>query len=110
METLFLIVSSVLITLGIIAVIWLLSSVRSVQKQLKNFEAEINELPRYIDEMSNESRRGLADTKREIDKEVEHLYNDLDKRFDNSYRTMYEFRDWAKEQIERLIETDLQNK
>jgi hypothetical protein len=35
---------------------------------------------------------------------------EFDKRFDISYRTMYEFRDWAKEQIERLIETDLKNK
>jgi hypothetical protein len=43
-------------------------------------------------------------------KELESIILDLttesDERFDNSYRTMYEFRDWASEQINRLIEKD----
>ena len=110
METLILMLSSVLATLGIILVVWLISSVRSAQKQLKGYEEEIPELHRRIDQETTEIYQHLDNMKSEIDKNFEDSYKDLDNRFDNNYRTMYEFRDWAKEQIERLIETDLQNK
>jgi len=110
METLILIASSVLTTLGIILVVWLISSVRSAQKQLKDYDGEIPELHRRIEEESQNIYQCLDNLKIEYDRNFDDLHNDLDKRFDNSYRTMYEFRDWSKEQIERLIETDLTNK
>lgn len=110
METLILIGSSVVITLGIVLVIWLISSVRSAQKQLKDYDGEIPELHRRIDEDNRSIIEEIDENLNELDRRLDDLQNDLDKRFDSSYRTMYEFRDWSKEQIERLIETDLTNK
>ena len=109
METLFLIVSSVLTTLGIILVIWLISNLRSVQKLSKQLDANIQDVHRYIDEVNNGLERNITKISDRIERELELLQIDLDKRFDKSYRTMYEFRDWADEQITRLIETDLKN-
>ena len=109
METQFLIVSSVLTTLGIVLVIWLISNVRSVQKLTKDLDERTQDVHRYIDEVSNEAGRGIAKLSDKLNHELELLQIDLDKRFDKSYRTMYDFRDWADEQINRLIETDLKN-
>ena len=110
METLFLIVSSVLSTLGIVLIFWLISSVRSAQKQLKEYDEAIPELHRSIEQEINDVYKNLDNLNEEKNQQINSIQEDIDKRFDNSYRTMYEFRDWAKEQIERLIETDLQNK
>ena len=60
---------------------------------------EINDVYKNLDNLTGEKNH-----------QINELQEDINSRFDNSYRTMYEFRDWAKEQIERLIETDLQNK
>ena len=109
METLFLIVSSVLTTLGIVLVVWLISSVRSVQKLTKELDERTQDVHRYIDEVSNEAGRATSNLSDKLNHELELLHIDLDKRFDKSYRTMYEFRDWADEQINRLIESDLKN-
>jgi len=109
METTFLIVSSVLTTLGIILVIWLISNIRSVQKLTKDLDERTQDIHRYIDEVNNGLERNITKISDRIDRELELLQIDLDKRFDKSYRTMYEFRDWADEQITRLIETDLKN-
>ena len=109
METLFLIVSSVLTTLGIILVIWLISNLRSVQKLSKQLDANIQDVHRYIDEVKEDAGREIANLSDRFNREFESLHIDLDKRFDKSYRTMYEFRDWADEQITRLIESDLNN-
>ena len=43
---------------------------------------------------------------RRINRDIDLLNQEVDKRFDKSYRAMYEFRDWASEQINRLIEKD----
>ena len=43
---------------------------------------------------------------RRFDRDLDSFSSDVDKRFDKSYRAMYEFRDWASEQINRLIEKD----
>ena len=109
METLFLIVSSVLTTLGIILVVWLISNVRSVQKLTKEVDERTQDVHRYIDEVNNELGREITNLSERLNRELELLQIDLDKRFDKSYRTMYDFRDWADEQITRLIETDLKN-
>ena len=108
METLILIVSSVLITLGIILVIWLISSVRSAQKQLKDYDGDIPDIHRRIDQESHNIYQHLDNMKMGIDKEFENSYQDLDKRFDNSYRTMYELRDSLQSDVDRLIEKDLE--
>ena len=109
METQFLIVSSVLTTLGIVLVVWLISSVRSVQKLTKELDERTQDVHRYIDEVNNELRREITNLSDKLNHELQLLQIDLDKRFDKSYRTMYEFRDWADEQINRLIESDLKN-
>ena len=52
---------------------------------------------------------GISKLESRIDKlesRILDLTTESDKRFDTSYRTMYEFRDWASEQINRLIEKD----
>ena len=99
METFIMIASSVLTTLGIIGAVWLIFSVRSMQKQLNDYVDDTTEVHSRIDKFEDD-----------IYKELAKLDHEMDKRFDNNYRTMYDFRDWAKEQIERLIETDLKNK
>ena len=109
METLFLIVSSVLTTLGIILVVWLISNVRSVQKLTKELDERTQDAHRYIDTVNEEVHRNFDRLQSYVDTELERVHADLDKRFDKSYRTMYEFRDWADEQITRLIESDLKN-
>jgi hypothetical protein len=109
METLFLIVSSVLTTLGIILVVWLISNVRSVQKLTKELDERTQDAHRYIDRVNDEVYRTFDKLNNYVDTELERVHTDLDKRFDKSYRTMYEFRDWADEQITRLIESDLKN-
>tara|TARA_R110000787_G_scaffold169297_4_gene282042 strand:+ start:480 stop:830 length:351 start_codon:yes stop_codon:yes gene_type:complete len=109
METLFLIVSSVLTTLGIVTVIWLISNVRSVQKLSKQLDANLQDVHRYIDEVKEDTMSEIGKLSDFVDRESETLQEDLEKRFDKSYRTMYEFRDWADEQINRLIESDLNN-
>ena len=96
-------------TLGIILVIWLISNVRSVQKLSKQLDANLQDVHRYVDEVKEDTGRDIAKLSDKFNREFEILQEDLDKRFDKSYRTMYEFRDWADEQITRLIETDLNN-
>ena len=104
------IASSVLTTLGIIGAVWLIFSVRSMQKQLNNCAADIP----AVNENSLEAHSRIDKFEDDVYKELDNLQkvieSEMDKRFDNNYRTMYDFRDWAKEQIERLIETDLKNK
>ena len=97
------IASSVLITLGIIGAVWLIFGVRSMQKQLNDYVDDTTEVHSRIDKFED-------DIYRELDNLQKVIEGEMDKRFDNNYRTMYDFRDWAKEQIERLIETDLKNK
>ena len=110
METFIMIASSVLTTLGIIGAVWLIFSVRSMQKQLNNCAADIP----AVNENSLEAHSRIDKFEDDVYKELDNLQkvieSEMDKRFDNNYRTMYDFRDWAKEQIERLIETDLKNK
>jgi len=103
METFIMIASSVLTTLGIIGAVWLIFGVRSMQKQLNDYVDDITEVHSRIDKFED-------DIYRELDNLQKVIEGEMDKRFDNNYRTMYDFRDWAKEQIERLIETDLKNK
>jgi uncharacterized protein YoxC len=103
-------VSSVLTTLGIVLIFWLISSVRSAQKQLKEYGEVIPELHRSIEQEINDVYKNLEKEIDEKSQQINEIQEDTNRKFDNSYRTMYEFRDWAKEQIERLIETDLQNK
>ena len=103
METFIMIASSVLITLGIIGAVWLIFGVRSMQKQLNDYVDDTTEVHSRIDKFEDDIYRELDNLQKVIESE-------MDKRFDNNYRTMYDFRDWAKEQIERLIETDLKNK
>jgi len=108
METLIMIAASVLTTLGIVLVIWLISSVRSLLKQMKTNDVEIPDLHRRIDHESIEIYQNLDNMKSELDKRFEDSYNDLDKRFDTNYRTMYELRDNLQGDVDRLIERDLE--
>ena len=110
METFIMIASSVLTTLGIIGAVWLIFSVRSMQKQLNNCAADIPAVNENSLEAHSRIDKFEDDIYRELDNLQKVIESEMDKRFDNNYRTMYDFRDWAKEQIERLIETDLKNK
>ncbi len=106
METVTLVVISVLLTLGIGSIVYLLSSVRSLQKNIKTLNAMMilreqtdDDIYRLINDNDKERNRLLQ-------RSLDLVSQDTDKRFDKSYRAMYEFRDWASEQINRLIEKD----
>ena len=118
METVNLVVISVISTLCFGSLVYLLYSVRSLQKKIKTLSAsnslqiQTNEdLYKCIDENEGHcttERNDLGDDLyREIDNLQKKFEGEMDKRFDKCYRTQYEFRDWSKEQIERLIENDL---
>jgi flagellar motility protein MotE (MotC chaperone) len=119
METIILIASSVLTTLGIVLVIWLISGVRSTQKQLKSYDEEIPNIYHRVERESAEIYQNLENIKDELDKNLDKVkdeldrnlhdsHNDLDKRFDTSYRAMYELRDNIQSDVDRLIEKDLE--
>ena len=69
METLFLIVSSVLTTLGIVTVIWLISNVRSVQKLSKQLDANLQDVHRYIDEVKEDTMSEIGKLSDFVDRE-----------------------------------------
>ena len=110
METIILIASSVLTTLGIVLVIWLISGVRSTQKQLKSYdeERESAEIYQNLENIKDELDKNLDKVKDELDRNLHDSHNDLDKRFDTSYRAMYELRDNIQSDVDRLIEKDLE--
>ena len=106
METVTLVVISALLTLGVGSIVYLLSSVRSLHNNIKTLNAMMTlreqtdeDLYRIIDDHDKEMDR-------RINRDIDLLNQEVDKRFDKSYRAMYEFRDWASEQINRLIEKD----
>ena len=106
METVTLVVVSVITTLCIGSLVYLISSVRSLQNKIKTLNAMLS-----LREQEDENIYRLIDSNekgwdRRIDRDIHLLNQDVEKRFDKSYRTMYEFRDWASEQINRLIEKD----
>jgi len=106
METVTLVVISVLSTLGIGILVYLLSSVRSLQNKIKTLNAMLTLREQTDDELYRVIDANDESTNRRIDRDLDSLSSDVDKRFDKSYRAMYEFRDWASEQINRLIEKD----
>ena len=106
METVTLVVISVITTLCLGSIVYLLYSVRSLQNKIKTLktmlslrEKEDENLYRVIDASEKETNQRITEDFGAFERDVE-------KRFDKSYRTMYEFRDWASEQINRLIEKD----
>ena len=116
-----LIVLSVISTLALVLLLWTSSGLYSAQKTLKEFEdrfrdfdyrisTEHEHVHHRIDDLREELKHKMIDDIDHVHQEIRRVYEEMDKRFDNSYRSMYEFRDWAKEQIERLIENDLNNK
>ena len=106
METVTLVVISVIITLGIGSIVYLLSSVRSLQKKIKTLNAMIVLREQTDDDIYRLINRNDKEMDRRINRDIDLLNQEVDKRFDKSYRAMYEFRDWASEQINRLIEKD----
>jgi len=106
METVTLVVLSVITTLGIGILVYLLSSVRSLQNKIKTLNAMLTLREQTDDELYRVIDANDESTNRRIDRDLDSLSSDVDKRFDKSYRAMYEFRDWASEQINRLIEKD----
>ena len=118
METI-MIAASVLTTLGIVLVIWLISSVRSLQKQMKTNNAEISdmhysrntdqsEISNRFDNIYGEIDNRFNNNYDEIDKRFDKTDDEIDKRFDNSYRTIYDLRDSIQSDVDRLIERDLE--
>tara|TARA_R100000005_G_scaffold77660_1_gene44867 strand:- start:268 stop:696 length:429 start_codon:yes stop_codon:yes gene_type:complete len=106
METVTLVAISVITTLCLGSIVYLLYSVRSLQNKIKTLktmlslrEKEDENLYRVIDASEKETNQRITEDFGAFERDVE-------KRFDKSYRTMYEFRDWASEQINRLIEKD----
>ena len=106
METVTLVVISVIATLGIGSIVYLLSSVRSLQNKIKTLNAMLSLREQEDDNLYRALDSSEKETNRRVDRDLDSLSQDVDKRFDKSYRTMYEFRDWASEQINRLIEQD----
>ena len=127
METL-LVVASALITLMCVVSLYAFIGVRSLQNRLGHIDEEFadtyranenleRDLTNEIDHCQksreddvHEIHRRIDEVYREIDLLQQKFDSELDKRFDKCYRTQYEFRDWSKEQIERLIEKDLENR
>ena len=107
METVTLVVISVIATLGIGSfIVYLLSSVRSLQNKIKTLNAMITLREQEDDNIYRLINDNDKEMDRRINRDIDLLNQDVDKRFDKSYRAMYEFRDWASEQINRLIEKD----
>lgn len=106
METVTLVVISVLFTLGIGSLVYLLFGVRSLQNKIKTLNAMISLREQTDEDIYRLIDRNDKETDRRINRDLDLLNQDVDKRFDKSYRAMYEFRDWASEQINRLIEKD----
>jgi flagellar motility protein MotE (MotC chaperone) len=113
-----LIVLSVISTLAVVLLLWTAVSLRSAQKTLKEHEDRFNDFDykittehehvhHRIDDVTRELEHKMVDDLDHIHQEISRIHEDMDKRFDKCYRTQYEFRDWSKEQIERLIEKDL---
>ena len=106
METVTLVVGSAITTLCIGSLVYLISSVRSLQNKIKTLNAMITLREQTDDDIYRLINRNDKETDRRINRDLDLLNQEVDKRFDKSYRTMYEFRDWAGEQINRLIEKD----
>ena len=106
METVTLVVISVILTLGIGSIVYLLSSVRSLQNNIKTLNAMLTLQEQTDEDIHRLIGRNDEEMDRRINRDMDLLNQDVDKRFDKSYRAMYEFRDWASEQINRLIEKD----
>ena len=106
METVTLVVLSVITTLGIGILVYLLSSVRSLQNKIKTLNAMLTLREQADDELYRVIDKNDEEINRRVDRDLDSFSSDVDKRFDKSYRAMYEFRDWASEQINRLIEKD----
>lgn len=106
METVTLVVISVIATLGIVSIVYLLSSVRSLQKKIKTLNAMITLREQTDDDIYRLINRNDKEMDRRINRDIDLLNQSVGERFDKSYRAMYEFRDWASEQINRLIEKD----
>ena len=127
METL-LVVASALITLMCVVSLYAFIGVRSLQNRLRNLDEEFADTYRANENLEREvfnefdhCHRSRENNEEECQKRFDEVYreidnlqrkfdSELDKRFDKCYRTQYEFRDWSKEQIERLIEKDLENR
>jgi hypothetical protein len=116
-----LVVLSVISTLVAVLLLWTTTGLRSAQKTLKEHEerfrdfehritTEHEHVHHRIDDNDRETEHRISKEVDQLHQDIDRIYGDMDKRFDNSYRSMYEFRDWAKEQIERLIENDLNKK
>ena len=108
METFIMIASSVLTTLGIIGAVWLIFSVRSMQKQLNNCAADIPAVNENSLEAHSRIDKFEDDIYRELDNLQKVIESEMDKRFDTNYRTMYELRDNLQGDVDRLIERDLE--
>lgn len=106
METVTLVVISVISTLCIGSLVYLLYGVRSLQNKIKTLSAMIELQKQTDDDIYRLINRNDKEMDRRINRDIDLLNQDVDKRFDKSYRAMYEFRDWASEQINRLIEKD----
>tara|TARA_B100000900_G_C20437409_1_gene657558 strand:+ start:120 stop:452 length:333 start_codon:yes stop_codon:yes gene_type:complete len=106
METVTLVVVSVITTLCIGSLVYLIFSVRSLQNKIKTLNAMVTLREQEDDNLYRALDSSEKETNRRVDRDLDSLSQDVDKRFDKSYRAMYEFRDWASEQINRLIEKD----
>ena len=106
METVTLVVASVITTLIIGSLVYLLFGVRSLQNKIKTLTAML----RLREQEDENLYRTIEDLNKETNERISNDFlmteRDIEKRFDKCYRTMYEFRDWASEQINRLIEKD----
>lgn len=110
METVTLVVISVITTLCIGSIVYLISSVRSLQNKIKTLKAMIVLREQEDDNLYRSIDASEKETNNRITSDLSAFERDVEKRFDKSYRAMYEFRDWASEQINRLIEKDQLNK
>jgi len=106
METVTLVVVSVIATLCIGSIVYLISSVRSLQNKIKTLNAMVTLREQEDDNLYRTIDASEKETNQRITHDLSAFERDVEKRFDKSYRTMYEFRDWASEQITRLIEKD----
>ena len=127
METI-LVVASVIVTLMTVTNLYTFIGVRSLQNRLRNLDEEFADTYRANENLERDvfneidhCHKSREDNERETQKRIDEVYreidilqqkfdSEMDKRFDKCYRTQYEFRDWSKEQIERLIEKDLENR
>ena len=106
METVTLVVVSVITTLCIGSLVYLISSVRSLQNKIKTLNAMLSLREKEDDNLYQVIDASERKTNQRITDDFSAFERDVEKRFDKSYRAMYEFRDWASEQINRLIEKD----